>query len=271
MAAKDEGEFKLHGTDNIFKQKSNDIFGCLDVIEAKHTAVQKAQKNDDVVKDDIPLDDHHIPKKRSLPDKEYGSEKFKKPRIPYPRGKKIPDHKANPQNYTFYNLSDVDNSKMSDSSNRSAALSFLNDLRKNKNQLQEQEEKVTLSEKIVFKKPSSSEGMETETSEPNKSHVLGGKVIMPEYSIGSKKSIRKSKEASNKQGNNSNNIKLGHLEEDGAEKQEEDVVFECSKTSDELFSEASNLVSQETSSSSGAPTFKKKNLTNRKIRNKEAD
>ncbi|KAK6189851.1 hypothetical protein SNE40_001832 [Patella caerulea] len=168
--------FELGSAGTDFKSKSKDIFGVLQTLEDKHSAVESARrksgsekedetfwKNDPIVEPDVVTKDkashEHINKlkgsysNRSL-DKGDASN-FRKPYFRPPSNRRfnkqtIPDHKKHPEKYTCYSLGDVSSSDMSNTSNSRAAFDFLEERRKYREQQErgsdEEEVKVDVSD-----------------------------------------------------------------------------------------------------------------------------
>ncbi|XP_013379032.1 protein TSSC4 [Lingula anatina] len=183
--------FALNGVSTSFKNKSSDVFSCLNALEDKHHAYEKHRRRSDRAEDDkllksepVVVEELRRPFKRPAPPR----------RFPVPakrRGNRnIPDYRIHPEKWTRYDL-DVPESQLSEASNTSAALSFLEERRK----LRESSAKDSVSDEDypgaskvpVFKKPAPSHlSDDTSHTFSSKPEFRGGKVVMPEYVIGEK-------------------------------------------------------------------------------------
>lgn len=180
---------------------------------------------------------------------------FKRPEGPAPKTnlRPIADYRRNPTKWTYYNLDNV--SDISDESNREAAFAFLNDLKnrreaesrkqnKIKDKLKNQqaimdvemtgvnleEDEMETEERFVvndsgkgsisFKKPQKKK----EPTEQAKPEFRGNKVIMPEYTFGTKKVQKKNlkKRINSEKIDKNKEMKLDHLRIDGEEEEEEE-------------------------------------------------
>ena len=109
--------FSIVGTDSSFRGRTNDVFDCLNVIEAKHSAFEKAN-----------------PKPENDDDPDFESkdgDDFKAPFGSAPKAKTVPQFQRKPDNWTMYNLSDVKCST-SDAGNAATAHEFIDSLKKSK-------------------------------------------------------------------------------------------------------------------------------------------
>lgn len=157
MTEKKDGFLRIGG-DSDFQGRSNSIFGCLDKLEPE----QKTEKSETESK---PL----------------GA------RAP----KRVPDHVLHPEKWTKYSLEEDGTEKnvgtlTRDALNRHAALSFMDEIRKrkeNSNRSVELESDVAMAEKHVFSKSAIKHKMEVDEILP-KSLLVDGVNIMPEYVIG---------------------------------------------------------------------------------------
>ena len=157
MTEKKDGFLRIGG-DSDFQGRSNSIFGCLDKLEPE----QKTEKSDTESK---PL----------------GA------RAP----KRVPDHVLHPEKWTKYSLEEDGTEKIAgtltgDALNRHAALSFMDEIRKRKENASksvELESDVAMAEKHVFSKSAIKHKMEVDEIPP-KSLLVDGVNIMPEYVIG---------------------------------------------------------------------------------------
>ena len=159
MTEKKDGFLRIGG-DSDFQGRSHSIFGCLDKLEPE----QKTEKS------------------------ETGSKSLGAPaRAP----KRVPDHVLHPEKWTKYSLEEDGTEKnagmlTSDALNRHAALSFMDEIRKrkeNSNKSVELESDVVMAEKHVFSKSAIKHKMEVDEIPP-KSLLVDGVNIMPEYVIG---------------------------------------------------------------------------------------
>lgn len=157
MTEKKDGFLRIGG-DSDFQGRSNSIFGCLDKLEPE-------QKTKKIETESKPL----------------GA------RAP----KRVPDHVLHPEKWTKYSLEEDGTEKNAgmltgDALNRHAALSFIDEIRKRKentNKNVEFESDVVMAEKHVFSKSAIKHKMEVDEIPP-KSLLVDGVNIMPEYVIG---------------------------------------------------------------------------------------
>lgn len=145
------------GGDSDFQVRSSSIFGCLDRLE---------------------------PEKKT--DKSETESKPLGTRAP----KRVPDHVLHPEKWTKYSLEEDGTEKSAgmtgDALNRHAALSFMDEIRRrkeNSNRSGELESDVEMAEKHVFSKSAVKHKMEVDEIPP-KSLFVEGVNIMPEYVIG---------------------------------------------------------------------------------------
>lgn len=115
----DVANFHLSKVNAEFVSRSNDIFSCLDSIEAKHNAFEKNQcsTQSSFLKPD-PIEEPISCKST-----------FKMPKA-IPKRCRIPDYKLRPEKWKMYDLSDVSVDQLSDSSNRKIAEAFISGLKK---------------------------------------------------------------------------------------------------------------------------------------------
>lgn len=134
----------------------------------------------------------------------------------------MPDHRRNPHGWTHYSLGDVSSDDMSDRTNTSTALSFLNELKKRKESDDFDSEDMDVDEKrqnLQFKKPTRKRNEvevfrpSAERSESQGPQFRGSKRVMPEYVVGQKsgKGVKKSGVKVTKDSKNTNEMKLSHL------------------------------------------------------------
>ena len=150
-------DFLQIGGDSNFQDRSNAIFGCLDKLEPE----QKAEKSETESK---PLG----------------------PRAP----KRVPDHVLHPEKWTKYSLendgSENNTGMTGDALNRQTALSFIEEIRKRKENTcksAELESDVVMAEKHVFSRSAIKHKMEVDEELP-RSQIVEGVNIMPEYVVG---------------------------------------------------------------------------------------
>lgn len=150
-------DFLRIGGDSNFQDRSNAIFGCLDKLEPE----QKAEKSETESK---PLG----------------------PRAP----KRVPEHVLHPEKWTKYSLeydgTENNTGMTGDALNRQTALSFLEEIRKRKENTcksAELESDVVMAEKHVFSKSAIKHKMEVD-EDHSRSQIVEGVNIMPEYVVG---------------------------------------------------------------------------------------
>jgi len=186
---KQDCSFHIRGDETEdFKQKSNDIFGSLDKIEARHNAHVNArikfgrESEDKYMKKDP---DDFIPVPRSKPGTgrpawmqnpraevscdidtgHYNNQniqqtstdinKFQAPKQCAPKRKHTPDYRLHPEKYTMYSLGDVPKDNLTEASNTNAALEFLRQKREEKyetelSKCQNNQEASTSGESVTF-------------------------------------------------------------------------------------------------------------------------
>lgn len=150
-------EFLRIGGDSDFQGRSNSIFACLDKLEPE-------QKTETSETESKPVG----------------------PRAP----KRVPDHVLHPAKWTKYSLEEDGTEKNAgmtgDALNRHTALSFMDEIRKRKEnscKSAELESDVVMAEKHVFSKSAIKHKMEV-YEVPPRSVVVEGVNVMPEYVIG---------------------------------------------------------------------------------------
>lgn len=150
-------EFLQIGGDSDFQDRSNSIFGCLDKLEPE----QKTENSE-------------------------AESKSLEPRAP----KRVPDHVLHPEKWTKYSLEEDGSEKNTgmtgDALNRHTALSFMDEIRKRKEnscKSAELESDVVMTEKHVFSKSAIKHKMEVDEVPP-RSLIVEGVNTMPEYVIG---------------------------------------------------------------------------------------
>lgn len=115
----DVTNFHLSKVNAAFVSRSNDVFSCLDSIEAKHNAFEKNQcsTQPSFLKPD-PIEEPISCKST-----------FKMPKA-LPKRCRIPDYKLRPEKWKMYDLSDVSVDQLSESSNRKIAEAFISGLKR---------------------------------------------------------------------------------------------------------------------------------------------
>ena len=198
MTEKKDEFLRING-DTDFQGRSASIFGCLDKLEP--------QQNNEIE--------------------------------PKPLGarapKRVPDHVLHPEKWTEYSLEDDGTDKNSgmtgDVLNRHVALSFMDEIRKRKeNQSKDTDSEVVMSEKHVFSKSAIKHKMEVDEVS-TQSQIVEGVNVMPEYVVGVSPAKTSRKEhkiqpADKKLHSSCVTVCLGHLEE----KEVVDDVSDISKT-----------------------------------------
>ena len=252
--------FVVSSADNEFKSRTNDVFASLNSIETQHAHRSHSADGHEFSRTRSPseVDDRYTGgriTRRYQRDGDFRREgrsrnvdvsSFRRPsgrpsRTPY-----VPDFRRNPQNYTRYDLSSV--ADHTERSNTSAALSFLDDLRKRRadeekikrEQQTDYENKPSEtaiwghSSKYVRRKhtftrpnkteasianpqPSTSSCNEHKDAEPNtkkneNASFVGGKLTMPEYVVGQARLEKERKEYSG-EGSSFDTLSLDHLNE----------------------------------------------------------
>ena len=213
--------FALQCHDEAFSARRESIFGNLPVVELTHKEVASSV-NDIVTEEEVSRnDDVTIYKgeesmfKRPMPKLKKSS--YPPRRHPHQNRFHTPDHKKNPHKWVKYSLATT--SDVTDKSNTAAALSFLRDLEERKRK-SEPEEPVDSSGKILFKKPKSCETRK----EKNKTY-RDGKLCMPAFEFGSKKTKESKKQVKAGMEGSSQKKKmqrcLSHLKEEGEDDDED--------------------------------------------------
>ncbi|XP_014675185.1 PREDICTED: protein TSSC4-like isoform X2 [Priapulus caudatus] len=128
MPAREEQEeakvYSLPSADDKFLSRTTDVFGCLQELEDKHKQVESSREKDDSLLKPEP----EFPQLGSS-----GPSGFLSPHGRAPRSRNAPGFKKEPKKWTCYSLADVSNNDMSEATNTSAALGFLEEQRKLKN------------------------------------------------------------------------------------------------------------------------------------------
>ena len=267
--------FTLSSTDNEFKSRTEGVFASLDSIERQHASHERSRSRSDDSRtrsrspdeldhegwsrrDRFSNQRHQVRGSRSRPwvqvdDRHTG---FRRPSNRPPRRPYVPDFRRNPQNYTEYDLSSV--ADHSERSNTSAALSFLDDLRKRKenetgeDRRQQSDYETNPSKARVWgtdskymrrkhsftrrdkssddtsddPQPSTSRSTEEVGTEKGADQNTGakfvdGKLTMPEYVIGREKVNRKERKVIKGERLTCDALSLDHLSEDSSSKEDE--------------------------------------------------
>ncbi|XP_053971323.1 protein TSSC4 [Hylaeus anthracinus] len=130
------GDFKLHGGDSAFANRQKLLFDKLSDAEQECNKNKMTTESTDV---DMAIDESNKTKsirtglQRKNETKRFrGKESiFKRPEGPAPRAvnRSVPDYHKHPHKWMKYSLDDVSNDDMTEQSNTTAALSFLNELK----------------------------------------------------------------------------------------------------------------------------------------------
>ncbi|XP_018330983.1 protein TSSC4 [Agrilus planipennis] len=210
MKVKNANGFNVSSANESFNNRQKNIFSQLDLIEKEsknllQNAIELMDTNDKIDQNLVNEDFNYIAKPRHFRGKE---SIFKKPHSPFNQRlqfSKIPDFKKNPHKWTKYTLSDITAEDMSEKSNTSAAMSFLEDM-ENRKQVEVNEEKLS-GERIKFNK-SKSHKTDADTKE-SKTIFVSSKLIMPEYVVG--KSPKPTRGKKTKPEQSGKEVKLSHL------------------------------------------------------------
>ena len=257
--------FVVSSADNEFKSRTHDVFASLNSIETQHTRRSHSADGHEFSRSRSPSEvdardtggrttrgyqlheQPHQELRRQVRNRHVDSSSFRRPSRRPPRRPYVPDFRRNPQNYTRYDLSSV--ADHTERSNTSAALSFLDDLRKRRadeeTTKREQETDFenkpsqtviwgnsskyvrrkhnftradkTLEKKIDDPQPSTSSCSEHKDTEPDskkndKTLFVGGKLTMPEYVVGQAK-LEKDRKKSSGEGLSCDALSLDHLNE----------------------------------------------------------
>lgn len=188
---------KAHNSDKFFVKSHNsdfsnrqmNIFDSLNALESEHAKFKDVSVDSSDSEEE--KDGSHTEISGELSSSRLADTAvFKTPRdyhVRHPKLKPSPDYMSHPERWTKYSLADVDNSQMSDKSNTSAAMAFLNE-RKRLRELEEESE-LNKGAKIIFKSVKSKSTLDDSLTlaKPSSS----GKWVMPEYVIGQKKCPKK--------------------------------------------------------------------------------
>jgi hypothetical protein len=224
-------KFTITGGGADFSSRQKSLFDTLDAVEG---ASRSTNRSSDVsmeittTEEEMAIDlfdssRRHKRQRRTETKQFRGKESiFKRPEAPPPwRTGSMPDHKKNPHKWTKYSLGDVSQADMSDKTNTSTALSFLNELRKRKLSVPDildmgEEPVEKLASQVLFKKPSNyvRYAQNEETTVTSTSAFRGSKRVMPEYIVGQnpKKDKKKQDQAKNKNKSGAKSeLQLNHL------------------------------------------------------------
>lgn len=240
-------EFSLTGGDADFANRQKSVFDQLGSISTPSSATSTVTIDDFKSRRDTSSRrssrDQDNPRKRSREQTKEtkpfrGQESlFKRPEPPPPwrrGGGRMPDHRRNPQGWTHYSLGDVSSDDMSDRTNTSTALSFLNELKKRKDgDDYDDEDEMDVDEKqqsLQFKRPVKKLNdvevfhPSAERSDSQGPTFRGSKRVMPEYVVGQKsgKSVKKGDVKVKNDAKNTREMKLSHLNMDCEEVEEDD-------------------------------------------------
>ncbi|KAI5721397.1 hypothetical protein M8J77_020291 [Diaphorina citri] len=231
-----------------FKKRQNNLFNVL--LETEKETIKKdsflSVSNKETMSEKIKVhrnirheynhnraEPKHIRKSESVfkkPDNRCLSTAFRKP-----VSNRTPDFKVNPHKWTKYSLSSVSDNDLSDRSNTNAALSFLNDLKKQRTlendsinmDVSPSHEDDAKTSKILFKKkslprtvPESSDNSPLGNGTSSQEHYVGSKHVMPEYVIGQgnkPKKIKNTNIARTQEKKNNKEIALNHLYDEDEE------------------------------------------------------
>ncbi|XP_022914202.1 U5 small nuclear ribonucleoprotein TSSC4 [Onthophagus taurus] len=202
---------QLNPESQTFKDKQKDLFAELDKVKTTIPLEKYIDHKDRV--------GSGHKEKSSM--KTYKGKKsiFKTPEAPIRRclpSRRRPDYQINPKKWTKYTLNDVRDEDMSERANKSAALSFLKEIEKRKEE--EETEKKCESESICFKK---SAMISIEKNEDVEKNIFeNSKLVMPEYVIGEK--VKKEKRGVKKEnkGFGDKELKLSHLMQEDQDEEE---------------------------------------------------
>lgn len=135
---------------------------------------------------------------------------FKRPEEPLSKClpvRRMPDFHKNPHKWTKYSLDDVKIEDTSDRANTTAALSFLREMEQRKS------EKMNVDVVEIFTKPQFNKSalLHKKTLEEEKLAFRGSKIVMPEYVVGQKKTVKKNTASKSTKNISAKEIKLNHL------------------------------------------------------------
>ena len=271
--------FSLSSTDNEFRSRTNDVFSSLDSIERQHASHERSLSDyshersrspDELASETSRQRNHHSRRhhtvgnrtrpREQVDDRHTGFGPFRRPSNRPLRRSYIPDFRRNPQNYTAYDLSTV--ADHTERSNTSAALSFLDDLRKRRENSESSEWKTQSdyeinssksgvwgtaskyvrrkhtftrgSDHIVDEPQPSTSGSSEETVKDTNSagnaraKYVSGKLTMPEYVTGREKVNRRERNDSKTGGLTCDALSLDHLTEESSSKDDDANVIKIS-------------------------------------------
>ena len=256
-----EDHFVVSSADNEFKSRTLDVFASLNSIETQHAHRSHSADRHEFPRSRSPSEvdardtderitrgnQRHEDLGRQVRNRHVDSISFRRPSRRPPRRPYVPDFRRNPQNYRRYDLSGV--ADHTERSNTSAALSFLDDLRKrradedttkrekdtdyenkpsqtaiwgNSSKYVRRKHNFTRPDKTSEKRiddpqPSTSSCSEHEDTEPDskkneRAFFVGGKLTMPEYVVGQEK-FEKERKKSSGEGLSCDALSLDHLNE----------------------------------------------------------
>lgn len=203
------------------------MFGCLQQYEDKHKEVELRQEQDQtLVKPDpeLELNEVDLNPGRS----ESNQTDFQIPRNRAPKPRNVPGYRKNPEKWTCYSLEDVSSADMSEATNTSAALAFLEERRKLKNC--DTHTKCEVVGGHTFKKPIVSLNQQifcdTDTEKQascGSKRKADGKIVMPECVIGQAKKIKATRSASEAkvQVSNVTEVELSYIKKHDSEDKDE--------------------------------------------------
>lgn len=237
-------EFSLTGGDADFANRQKSVFDQLGSISVPSSSTTSTVTFDDFKSRQdsssrrSSRDRQDSSRKRSRETKQFRGQEslFKRPEPPPPwrrGGGRMPDHRRNPQGWTHYSLGDVSSDDMSDRTNTSTALSFLNELKKRKD-TDDNEDGMEMDGKqqtLQFKRPVRKRNEvevfrpSAERSDSQESQFRGSKRVMPEYVVGQKigKNVKRGgAKVKDEAKQNTKEMTLSHLNMDCDEVEEDD-------------------------------------------------
>lgn len=192
-----------------FAQKRKQLFDCLENAEKSLIGSTLHQTSSANPQDFAGRNE----RKRQKPEVRTFRQKesiFKRPELPITKclpSRRVPDYQMNPHKWKKYSLEDAD---ISDNANTSAALAFLKEMDRRKDDEEKLEE---LPSKIEFKK-SVHLKKNLEPVEEEGTSMRGTKVVMPEYCIGQKVPKKSRKRFAGGKLTKTKELKLNHLIEE---------------------------------------------------------
>jgi Tumour suppressing sub-chromosomal transferable candidate 4 len=233
-------EFSLTGGDADFTNRQKSVFDQLGSISVPSSSTTSSVTIDDFKSRResssrrSSRERQDSPRKRSRETKQFRGQEslFKRPEPPPPwrrGGGRMPDHRRNPQGWTHYSLGDVSSDDMSDRTNTSTALSFLNELKKRKDNEDDMDvdgKRQTLQFKRPVRKRNEVEVFRpsAERIDPQEPQFRGSKRVMPEYVVGQKngKGVKRPDAKVKNDAKITKEMKLSHLNLDCEEVDEDD-------------------------------------------------